>query len=147
MGRGGRVGRVDEGRDKEKEMGKKFFVRSRRRDTRLGLVSWARFFFQAEDGIRNFCLSRGLEDVYKKQVWGCVWRPWSCRALGRAYACLLYTSDAADDRPCGEFGGVSYTNIKLPTNSDVFLSLSTVTFKTQHHNCHSLHPPCQLHTP
>src|SRR5678810_912836 len=26
------------------------------------------FFFQAEDGIRGFCLSRGLGDVYKRQV-------------------------------------------------------------------------------
>ncbi|CZS11492.1 4-hydroxyphenylacetate decarboxylase large subunit [Clostridioides difficile] len=26
------------------------------------------FFFQAEDGIRDFCLSRGLGDVYKRQV-------------------------------------------------------------------------------
>ena len=25
------------------------------------------FFFQAEDGIRDFCLSRGLGDVYKRQ--------------------------------------------------------------------------------
>ena len=28
------------------------------------------FFFQAKDGIRDFCLSRGLGDVYKRQVWG-----------------------------------------------------------------------------
>src|SRR5674476_1597542 len=28
------------------------------------------FFFQAEDGIRDFCLSRGLGDVYKRQVGG-----------------------------------------------------------------------------
>eukprot|EP01015_Nassula_variabilis_P019915 TRINITY_DN3417_c0_g1_i1.p1 TRINITY_DN3417_c0_g1~~TRINITY_DN3417_c0_g1_i1.p1 ORF type:complete len:116 (-),score=41.03 TRINITY_DN3417_c0_g1_i1:85-432(-) len=28
------------------------------------------FFFQAEDGIRDFCLSRGLGDVYKRQVHG-----------------------------------------------------------------------------
>ncbi len=29
------------------------------------------FFFQAEDGIRDFCLSRGLGDVYKRQdYWG-----------------------------------------------------------------------------
>eukprot|EP01015_Nassula_variabilis_P028855 TRINITY_DN6096_c0_g1_i4.p1 TRINITY_DN6096_c0_g1~~TRINITY_DN6096_c0_g1_i4.p1 ORF type:complete len:476 (+),score=92.34 TRINITY_DN6096_c0_g1_i4:3-1430(+) len=31
------------------------------------------FFFQAEDGIRDFCLSRGLGDVYKRQTqstWG-----------------------------------------------------------------------------
>ena len=27
-------------------------------------------FFQAEDGIRDFCLSRGLGDVYKRQVGG-----------------------------------------------------------------------------
>ena len=27
------------------------------------------FFFQAEDGIRDFCLSRGLGDVYKRQVY------------------------------------------------------------------------------
>ena len=27
----------------------------------------AGFFFQAEDGIRDFCLSRGLGDVYKRQ--------------------------------------------------------------------------------
>ena len=26
------------------------------------------FFFQAEDGIRDFWLSRGLGDVYKKQL-------------------------------------------------------------------------------
>ena len=29
------------------------------------------FFFQAEDGIRDFCLSRGLGDVYKRQPRGC----------------------------------------------------------------------------
>ena len=28
------------------------------------------FFFQAEDGIRDFCLSRGLGDVYKRQAVG-----------------------------------------------------------------------------
>src|SRR5674476_898721 len=28
------------------------------------------FFFQAEDGIRDFCLSRGLGDVYKRQEYG-----------------------------------------------------------------------------
>src|SRR5674476_139625 len=27
------------------------------------------FFFQAEDGIRDFCLSRGLGDVYKRQIY------------------------------------------------------------------------------
>ncbi len=28
---------------------------------------WMSFFFQAEDGIRDFCLSRGLGDVYNGQ--------------------------------------------------------------------------------
>ena len=31
----------------------------------IGIIG---FFFQAEDGIRDFCLSRGLGDVYKRQV-------------------------------------------------------------------------------
>ena len=30
-------------------------------------VSLKKDFFQAEDGIRDFCLSRGLGDVYKRQ--------------------------------------------------------------------------------
>ena len=30
------------------------------------------FFFQAEDGIRDFCLSRGLGDVYKRQLYDVV---------------------------------------------------------------------------
>ena len=30
-------------------------------------LSFSFFFFQAEDGIRDFCLSRGLGDVYKRQ--------------------------------------------------------------------------------
>ena len=31
-------------------------------------ISSCLFFFQAEDGIRDFCLSRGLGDVYKRQT-------------------------------------------------------------------------------
>ena len=37
-------------------------------ETVVSHVEGARFFFQAEDGIRDFCLSRGLGDVYKRQV-------------------------------------------------------------------------------
>ena len=33
----------------------------------LGLGVFVGSFFQAEDGIRDFCLSRGLGDVYKRQ--------------------------------------------------------------------------------
>ena len=32
----------------------------------IGLL--VKLFFQAEDGIRDFCLSRGLGDVYKRQL-------------------------------------------------------------------------------
>ena len=78
------------------------------------------FVFQAEDGIRYLVRSRGLGDVYKRQgrksshkerqgrkkkeVLLCV----LC-ALGvlcvSSYACLLYTSDAADERSSVDLGG------------------------------------------
>ena len=37
----------------------------------VGFLYWMRwfFFFQAEDGIRDLVRSRGLGDVYKRQVW------------------------------------------------------------------------------
>ena len=78
------------------------------------------FFFQAEDGIRDAQESRGLGDVYKRQVRSRACdrrRPvlphhhFSCgRASGTdrrdvAAACLLYTSDAADDLLCVDLGG------------------------------------------
>ena len=78
------------------------------------------FFVQAEDGIRDLVRSRGLGDVYKRQV--------VCRVarrrriaqsrkgigvdrlvaevqLGESAACLLYTSDAADERSSVDLGG------------------------------------------
>ena len=78
------------------------------------------FFCQAEDGIRDLVRSRGLGDVYKRQG-----RSWaigndpsdsSCRHAGRVHeparapparcrACLLYTSDAADERSSVDLGG------------------------------------------
>ena len=35
------------------------------------LVIFCFFFFQAEDGIRDLVRSRGLGDVYKRQIPGC----------------------------------------------------------------------------
>ena len=35
---------------------------------RFGRQGAPEIFFQAEDGIRDFCLSRGLGDVYKRQA-------------------------------------------------------------------------------
>ena len=69
------------------------------------------FFFQAEDGIRDLVRSRGLGDVYKRQV--------GQRDAGRVER--LGDSRAAGDvesgmraRPCAT-GAVSYTHLTLPT--------------------------------
>ena len=78
------------------------------------------FLFQAEDGIRDLVRSRGLGDVYKRQSWGSACRclagtagnpkSWSKSAGKRSTAaisrrCLLYTSDAADERSSVDLGG------------------------------------------
>ena len=78
------------------------------------------FLFQAEDGIRDLVRSRGLGDVYKRQPTRARWvRPWwvncissTTRAmnfpevkLARSTSCLLYTSDAADERSSVDLGG------------------------------------------
>ena len=78
------------------------------------------FFFQAEDGIRDLVRSRGLGDVYKRQLPERDERfaalrdsqgptgPGRLLARDRARStdpCLLYTSDAADDLLCVDLGG------------------------------------------
>ena len=78
------------------------------------------FFFQAEDGIRDLVRSRGLGDVYKRQVvrqrtrrrWlSGLRKPKALRASCFASLfkpsdrCLLYTSDAADERSSVDLGG------------------------------------------
>ena len=78
------------------------------------------FFFQAEDGIRDLVRSRGLGDVYKRQILSLAWcgmmkgtssssmpassqtRRMDCCMV---VTCLLYTSDAADDLLCVDLGG------------------------------------------
>ena len=78
------------------------------------------FFFQAEDGIRDLVRSRGLGDVYKRQHL-CIVIHWSTstpmlksmasvgirldRDSGYTNTCLLYTSDAADERSSVDLGG------------------------------------------
>ena len=76
--------------------------------------------FQAEDGIRDLVRSRGLGDVYKRQVIGKI--PSDTHKeevqiilsnnvvkdlgiLDARYTCLLYTSDAADERSSVDLGG------------------------------------------
>ena len=78
------------------------------------------FFFQAEDGIRDLVRSRGLGDVYKRQVSRSTQHKPGRYSLslslfldslirsievGSLYACLLYTSDAADERSSVDLGG------------------------------------------
>ena len=75
------------------------------------------FFLQAEDGIRDLVRSRGLGDVYKRQgQFVRPRRPPARRGPPRResmermnelgfYTCLLYTSDAVDERSRVDLGG------------------------------------------
>ena len=78
------------------------------------------FFFQAEDGIRDLVRSRGLGDVYKRQKLlanlsqkekdDLLANPKLVDELlkdvdTKELACLLYTSDAADERSSVDLGG------------------------------------------
>ena len=86
----------------------------------VGVVVVVCFFFQAEDGIRDLVRSRGLGDVYKRQI------PSQLPEMGMSpgfpkpntisakpivlllrsrNCCLLYTSDAADERSSVDLGG------------------------------------------
>ena len=76
--------------------------------------------FQAEDGIRCLVRSRGLGDVYKRQVledlvYGTFLMKYNYgiiheespdpRGIDVCMICLLYTSDAADERSSVDLGG------------------------------------------
>ena len=91
-------------------------------------------FFQAEDGIRDLVRSRGLGDVYKRQrrfallaarrfarrLWRDrrrVERRRRPRFLAPGGACLLYTSDAADERSSVDLGGRRILKKKKSTES------------------------------
>ena len=78
------------------------------------------FFFQAEDGIRDLVRSRGLGDVYKRQIINKIRRffmvlhffnnntkilKWIKNYMNNILCCLLYTSDAADERSSVDLGG------------------------------------------
>ena len=86
----------------------------------LGFGVTVRFFCQAEDGIRDLVRSRGLGDVYKRQVHEAHEQREPAvhreprgdperelpRVRDRAHCrCLLYTSDAADERSSVDLGG------------------------------------------
>ena len=85
------------------------------------------FFFQAEDGIRDLVRSRGLGDVYKRQkirymayadgdlaindgragdfAWNNPPKVDDPKSYDKLKLCLLYTSDAADERSSVDLGG------------------------------------------
>ena len=69
------------------------------------------FFFQAEDGIRDLVRSRGLGDVYKRQLLF-KQQPLVAQRLERLVPARQHEPASAivrDDRP------VSYTHLTLPT--------------------------------
>ena len=86
-------------------------------------MSYSAFlFFQAEDGIRDLVRSRGLGDVYKRQVQrvyvqaqpvtihaadvrGELVQHGTHAVAADRLGCLLYTSDAADERSSVDLGG------------------------------------------
>ena len=84
------------------------------------MVRIRRGVFQAEDGIRDLVRSRGLGDVYKRQVehdedairaadhvidMGPGAGEHGGHVVAQGTPCLLYTSDAADDRSSVDLGG------------------------------------------
>ena len=83
-------------------------------------LCWCVFLFQAEDGIRYLVRSRGLGDVYKRQIFASDITYLSGDELLKAGGfksgkqvvliacppcCLLYTSDAAAERSSVDLGG------------------------------------------
>ena len=98
------------------------------------------FFFQAEDGIRDAQESRGLGDVYKRQYLYCisalslyctvaayviVARGISTSTSSSFKACLLYTSDAADDLLCVDLGGRRIITKKKRVQISYLMTLNT----------------------
>ena len=115
----------------------------------IRVLLWIVFFFQAEDGIRDLVRSRGLGDVYKRQPPLSPLRDpgprGSVRASVRYLAlrsgpdrgdradrrgpCLLYTSDAADERSSVDLGGRRI--IKKKKQDTKTGSTSTTTLKQE----------------
>ena len=70
------------------------------------------FFFQAEDGIRDLVRSRGLGDVYKRQVRA------KCDAAGKRFEYAFLLDALMDEQSQGITidTAVSYTHLTLPTS-------------------------------
>ena len=100
---------------------------------------WCCFFFQAEDGIRDLVRSRGLGDVYKRQLQYMYLEvsgddKLAIRAgnrarnlnfnskiqelsfLGQIQILNIFSEKAKRISPYLQFGAVSYTHLTLPTS-------------------------------
>ena len=101
------------------------------------------FFVQAEDGIRDLVRSRGLGDVYKRQYQYRAFKTANLTRTAMVYVgandgmlhafnassgeevwayvptCLLYTSDAADERSSVDLGGRRIIKKKKTNNTKV----------------------------
>ena len=89
-----------------------FYIVCGVRCTRLQLLAQWFFFFQAEDGIRDLVRSRGLGDVYKRQVYQ--------RAQARQQNLIMdklkkrgRMDQSAEEKALEP---VSYTHLTLPTS-------------------------------
>ena len=108
----------------------------------LFLLCFRGVFFQAEDGIRDLVRSRGLGDVYKRQpisrecaaatLWISQLRGNSALRFRRRGhrdsrgACLLYTSDAADERSSVDLGGRRIIKKKKIKNKKIVFPVTEV---------------------
>ena len=70
------------------------------------------FVFQAEDGIRDLVRSRGLGDVYKRQLVNVV-AGFDYKVSDRLVLGLMGTYESSD---LDGSGAVSYTHLTLPTS-------------------------------
>ena len=75
-------------------------------------MAWLVFFFQAEDGIRDLVRSRGLGDVYKRQLLPKQARPQTEFALPLQSGALGVEAPNQGHVPIA----VSYTHLTLPTS-------------------------------
>ena len=112
------------------------------------------FFFQAEDGIRDLVRSRGLGDVYKRQLQYFV-LPAGPNTIAWKYTknsggssgedcawvdtCLLYTSDAADDLLCVDLGGRRIIKKKKEYNENVVTEMLADQKLHLHSDCDTMH--------
>ena len=74
------------------------------------------FFFQAEDGIRDLVRSRGLGDVYKRQVYNVYVMSENRESAEYRDSMRIQNPNAAKIEGVVSLRPVSYTHLTLPTS-------------------------------